>query len=121
MTRLDTGTKYGNRVVIVDGERFDSAGEYARWRELRLLERAGELTDLRRQVPYELVPALHRPGHRTEPALRYVADFVYQEGDRMIAEDFKGYDGESTWRLKRRLFLWLHPDVELRITTNGRR
>lgn len=113
--------KYGNRVVVdQDGERFDSAGEFTRWRELQLLERAGELTDLRRQVSYELVPTLHRPGHRTEPALHYTADFTYQEGNRLIVEEFKGFS-DTAWRIRRRVLLWRYPDVELRVTTASRR
>lgn len=48
--------KYHNRKTVLDGMTFDSAAEAARWRELTLLEKAGHIRDLQRQVPIELVP-----------------------------------------------------------------
>lgn len=45
-------TKYNNTTVRVDGRLFDSKREAARWQELKLLERAGEITELERQVEY---------------------------------------------------------------------
>ena len=49
--------KYKNKKITVDGESFDSKREYRRWCELRLLERAGEITDLQRQFKFVLIPA----------------------------------------------------------------
>jgi len=45
-------SKYRNRKTVVDGITFDSKREAARWQELKLLERAGEITELERQVEY---------------------------------------------------------------------
>lgn len=69
--------KYHNRKVTRDGETFDSVKEYRRFCELRLLERAGAVTDLRRQVKFELIPAQRIDGKVVERACSYVADFVY--------------------------------------------
>ena len=97
------GAKYGNTKVNVDGMRFDSKREAARWRELQLLERAGEISDLRRQVRYELVPKL--PGERP---VDYIADFVYRDKDgNEVVEDVKGVR-TPVYVIKRKLMLWRH-------------
>ena len=97
------GAKYGNTKVKVDGVPFDSKREAARWRELRLLERAGEISDLRRQVRYELVPKL--PGERP---VDYIADFVYRDKNgNEVVEDVKGVR-TPVYVIKRKLMLWRH-------------
>lgn len=99
--------KYHNRKVTRDGETFDSAKEYRRFCELRLLERAGAVTDLRRQVKFELIPAQRIDGKVVERACSYVADFVYQENGQQVVEDAKGMRTQE-YRLKRKLMLWVH-------------
>ena len=97
------GAKYGNTKVNVDGVPFDSKREAARWKELRLMERAGEITALRRQVRFELIPK--QDGER---AVSYVADFVYRDKDgREIVEDAKGARTRE-YIIKRKLMLWRH-------------
>lgn len=81
--------KYGNRKVTCMGEVFDSKREYERYRELRLMERAGAIHDLHRQVRFELVPAQYEGKRCVERAVSYVADFVYWEGENMVVEDVK--------------------------------
>ena len=49
--------KYRNRQVVLNGLKFDSQKEAARWQELQLLERDGQISELRRQVTYELLPS----------------------------------------------------------------
>lgn len=97
------GAKYGNTKVEVDGVPFDSKREATRWQELRLLERAGEISDLRRQVRYELVPKL--PGERP---VDYIADFVYRDKNgNEVVEDVKGVR-TPVYVIKRKLMLWRH-------------
>ena len=91
MTRHpDRRRKYGNEPVTVDGERFDSRAEAARWSELRLMERAGQVFDLRRQVR---IP-LHATAPDGAPVLvgHYVADMAYIRADTgaRVLEDEKG-------------------------------
>ena len=103
--------KYGNRKVVVDGLTFDSKRESQRWGELQMLERAGHIRDLRRQVAYELVPGVKFTGDkRAKPAIRYFADFVYVEGDRETIEDIKSPASANlqAFKLKRHLLLALH-------------
>lgn len=97
-------SKYGaKKVTDPDGNVFDSQREYNRWCELRLLERAGRLSGLRRQVSYELIPK-----QKGERACSYVADFVYCDPDgNTVVEDCKGYKTEA-YKIKKKLMLWIH-------------
>lgn len=93
-------SKYGNAKVQIDGMRFDSRFEYERWCELRILENAGAISDLRRQVSIDLMgrdgPLKAKGGRR----LRYVADFIYVEDGREVVEDAKGAE-TAVYKLKR--------------------
>jgi hypothetical protein len=100
-------SKYRSRKVIVAGEVFDSKKEYTRWCELALLQKAGQITDLKRQVKYELIPSQKIDGKVAERACTYVADFVYQENGKTVVEDVKGYRTPE-YILKRKLMLWVH-------------
>lgn len=95
------GHKYKAKPTVVDGIRFASKKEAARYRELRLLEKAGEIAALQWQVPYELkVPRIAVPPgdpemltQRTPRVIgKYVADFIYYQRGDFIVEDVKGFD-----------------------------
>lgn len=71
-------SKYRAKKCQVDGIKFDSLKEARRYQELRLLERAGKIADLRLQVPFFLIPAQRdENGNVVERAVKYIADFVY--------------------------------------------
>lgn len=96
-------TKYGNRKLTApDGQKFDSVKEYHRWGCLRLLERAGAISNLKRQVKYELIPK--QIGER---ACNYVADFTYMENGRLVVEDVKGVKTDA-YKIKKKLMLYVH-------------
>ena len=95
-------TKYGNRIVLSEDGRFDSQREHRRWCELKLLQRAGKITNLRRQVDYELIPKRGKLR-----AIRFVADFVYEKDGKCVVEDSKGYRNRL-YMLKWRLMEWIH-------------
>ena len=99
--------KYHNKKLTVDGQTFDSGKEYRRFRELCLLERAGQIAGLQRQVKFELLPAQRIDGKVVERACSYVADFVYTEDGQQVVEDAKGMRTQE-YRLKRKLMLWVH-------------
>lgn len=84
-------------VYLEDGLRFDSKKEAARWNQLVLLERAGVIQGLRRQVPFVLID---KSTHGR--AIKYVADFSYMQDGVEIVEDAKGYRTE-VYKLKRRM------------------
>ena len=102
------GNKYHNRKIEIDGITFDSAKEARRWQELKLLERAGEIYDLQRQVPFVLIPVQKdESGKVIEREVKYIADFTYKEKGslRRTVEDVKGMKTE-VYRIKKKLMLW---------------
>ncbi len=120
-------SKYHSKKITVNGETFDSKKEYSRWCELKLLERAGKIENLQRQVKFELLPAQYRIvatkiGQRkkcVERAVSYIADFVYKEqlvqgGDFCVTvvEDTKGFR-TADYILKRKMMLFFH-DIRIR-------
>jgi hypothetical protein len=97
------GSKYGNRKLTApDGQKFDSVKEYHRWGCLRLLERAGAIKDLKRQVKFELIPRIGG-----ERACNYIADFTYIENGELVVEDVKGVKTDA-YKIKKKLMLWVH-------------
>lgn len=99
-----------------------SRKEYYRLHKLQILLRAGEISDLRCQVPFELIPEQRerptigprggvRPGKLLERPVKYVADFVYIRDGQKVVEDVKGYRGGQAYALfviKRKLMLERH-------------
>mgnify|MGYP002512892779 CR=1 FL=1 len=119
--------KYGNRKVVVDGIEFDSLKEAQRYWELKLLQRAGHISDLQLQKEFELIPAQYetferygKTGKRLQDGKRcieksctYKADFAYMKDGQLIVEDTKGYRdpasaGYAKFVIKRKLMLWRH-------------
>lgn len=100
-------SKYGSRKITVDGMTFDSKKEYLRFCELSLLEKAGMVTDLKRQVRFELIPSQRIDGKVVERPVHYVADFVYQENGQTVVEDTKGFKTKD-YILKRKMMLHAH-------------
>lgn len=103
-------SKYGAKKITVNGETFDSAKEYRRWCELGLLQRAGEITGLMRQVPYVLIPPQKdQAGHLVERQVVYRADFVYVDNrtGATVVEDTKGMRTPE-YILKRKLMRYIY-------------
>lgn len=110
--------KYGNKKTVVDGITFDSQKEAKRYKELSLMERAGMISDLQRQVKFILIPSQREPdtvgkkgglhkGKLIERECTYVADFVYQENGQTVVEDTKGFRTKD-YLLKRKMMLFFH-------------
>jgi hypothetical protein len=97
-------SKYHSTPTEVNGIRFDSKREANRWAELRLLERAGKIEKLKRQVKYLLIPSQYRDGKCIEREASYIADFVYVKDGHLVVEDCKGFRTPE-YKLKRKLML----------------
>lgn len=108
--------KYRNKKVVRDGLTFDSVREWKRWRELILLQKAGKISDLQRQVEFELIPAQREPdtvgarggiikGKVIERECSYLADFVYKQNGETVVEDTKGFRTKD-YTIKRKLLLY---------------
>ncbi len=95
-TKAEKKSKYKNQKVTIEGVTFDSKREAGRYSALKMMERAGLITNLRRQVKYQL-------NEGGKFSLSYVADFVYlDDKGNEIVEDSKGYRTE-VYKKKRRL------------------
>lgn len=92
---------------------FDSKREARRYMNLWLMQRAGEITNLRTQVKYPLLPKQERKDGTKERAIDYVADFVYEKDGETVAEDSKGFRNTSSatykvFVMKRKMMLYFH-------------
>lgn len=102
--------KYGARKISLGGMTFDSEKEFNRWSELSLLQRGKEITDLKRQERFELIPAQYdEAGRLIERPVHYVADFVYidKRSGETVVEDTKGFKTKD-YIIKRKLMLHVH-------------
>lgn len=112
--------KYGNNKITIGDNTYDSMKEYRRYLDLLLLEKAGEIEDLRRQVKFVLVPAQREPdtigkrggvkkGKLLEREVAYFADFVYKDlkTGELVVEDTKGIR-TTEYIIKRKLMLYVH-------------
>lgn len=114
-----SGKKYGNAKAEIDGELFDSRKEARRYLYLKHELDTGKISDLQRQVRFELIPAQREPdtvgprggvkkGRTIELACDYVADFVYRNEDgATVVEDAKGMRTKD-YVIKRKLMLYVH-------------
>ena len=91
-------SKFGNVLTSYNGKTFDSKREAERYQELKLLERAGEITALMTQVPFLIEPA-----NRKNRAVKYRADFVYLDcrTNKWVVEDAKGFK-TSVYKIKKK-------------------
>ena len=89
-------SKYHNKKVFVDGIWFDSMREANRWCELKLLQRAGEISELERQVSFKVLPDQKTTNGEIWRGIFYIADFVYLDKNGMtVVEDAKGVKTEG--------------------------
>lgn len=114
-------SKYRSKKITIAGETFDSQKEYKRFCELRLMERAGLIHNLQRQVKFLLIPTQYEhfprygkngkeltPGKRVvEKECAYYADFCYTENGKDVVEDTKGVR-TADYIIKRKLMLHIH-------------
>jgi hypothetical protein len=110
-------SKYHSQKIAVNGVKYDSRKEYRRHQELRLLEQAGAISNLRCQVKFVLIPSQYMevPDQRTgqtrqkcvERECSYIADFCYIQNGKQIVEDVKGVRTKD-YIIKRKLMLYMH-------------
>lgn len=105
-----------NKYHAVKVGKSASKWEARRKAELEIMERFGQISNLRFQVPFELIPVQRepstvgprggvRPGKVIERNCLYVADFVYDKDGQTIVEDTKGFRTKD-YVIKRKLLLW---------------
>lgn len=121
--RRKKGVKYNNTKVTIDGHNFDSKHEAERYCQLKLLQRAGQISNLELQKEFILIPNQYRYEERygkngkrlkdkqilVERKVSYYADFCYvdTETGKIVVEDAKGMR-LSDYKIKRKLLLYIH-------------
>ena len=108
--------KYKNRKIENEDGKFDSAKECRRFKELKILQRAGVISNLTCQATYVLAESVKFIGEaKAKPALRYVADFQYFENGNLVVEDVKSKITKENpvFRIKKHLLMSVH-GIEVR-------
>lgn len=99
-------SKYASEKVEHQGEKFDSKKEGRRWLALLELQKAGKISDLKRQQSFVLAPSVKLAGEaRKKPAIRYFSDFSYVQDGALVVEDCKSKPTRklAAYRMKRHL------------------
>ena len=111
---------FAHKIKTKDGD-FDSKKEYQRFLQLNKMLAAGEISDLKLQPSFELIPAQREPdtigprggvkkGKVLERAVNYIADFSYVQNGKLVVEDVKGFRDSTAYDvfvIKRKLLLYL--------------
>lgn len=109
-------SKYGNIKTLVDGELIDSKLEATDYRQFKLMQAAGVISNLRRQVPFEITVTVSRNGEKPETTtLRYKADFAFVEDGKDVVYESKGA-WTDLFKFKWKHVQRLYPEWEFRIT-----
>ena len=123
--------KFNNHKIVFQGETYDSQLELSRFIFLSNREKEGEITNLRRQVEYLLIPAQYGTEIKhlktkdkevrvlLERSCSYIADFVYERNGKTIVEDCKGskYIITADFKIKKKLMLWVH-QIQVKIISS---
>ncbi len=96
--------KYKNKKIAIDNITFDSKKEARRYNELKLMEKAGLITNLALQPKFLLQDKFKYKG-KTYRKIEYIADFSYvrMKDDVLVIEDVKGLKTD-VYRLKEKFF-----------------
>ena len=99
--------KYKNKKVEYDGIKFDSQKEKSYYIKYKLMEKSGEIYDLRRQVPFELLQTF-RLGDKTYRKTKYIADFkfYYKSGKFHVIDVKSKATRTQVYQLKKKLMAW---------------
>lgn len=94
MSRINRGNKYSAKKTYSElcQRTFDSRKEALRGEDLALLEKMGEISDLKYQVSFQLCQ---------KPNIKIKLDFAYKENGKMVYEDVKGMGETREFRVKR--------------------
>ena len=93
--------KYKAIRTEVDGIMFASKKEARRYQDLKLLHKAGIISQLKLQPVYPFIL-------NEKVIFKYIADFEYIEGKNVVVEDVKGMK-TPMYRLKKKLIEAMYP------------
>jgi hypothetical protein len=109
-------TKFGNIKVKIDGYTFASEKESNRYLELKLLLRAGEISDLKLHPKFALIPSQKLSTGKRERPCTYTADYSYIQDGKIVVEDSKSkkdrkgkiISATQQYVIRRKLMLWIY-------------
>lgn len=119
MFKFDPKRKFNNKKMSTPDGEFDSKGEWQRWLVLKEAQDNGEISALRRQVKYILIPTQYKSvevklktktkivQRVAEHEISYKADFVYEKAGETVVEDYKGYPNDR-WPYVKKMMLFFH-------------
>ena len=123
--------KYNNTKVEIDGIKYDSKKESQRNAYLELMQKQGLISDLKRQVVFELIPTIYEDKvvhlktkdkivkRVAQKAVTYKADFTYIKDDQLVVEDVKASASyaalDKTFILKEKMMRYFHGIVIKRV------
>lgn len=121
--------KFRPKPIETEYGHFDSTSEYQRYLLLLDMERNGEITDLKRQVTFELLPQQTKVVRKqlktkikevikvVEQDVNYTCDFTYYKDGEYVVEEFKGskYCIDDSIRIKKKLLYYVH-GIELKFS-----
>lgn len=102
-----------NKYNAIKSDGYDSKKESMDARQLKLLEKAGKITNLCFQVPWILQPTFKDNQGKTERSIKLIVDFDYREDGKHIVADSKGFRTKD-YIIKRKLFKFKYPEIEFR-------
>lgn len=106
MQKRPKRSKYNAKKTVVDGITFDSKKEARRYADLKILEKAGEISHLQLQPKFRLLDGFKHNRETIRP-INYFADFSYidNEGNEVV-EDVKSKATKTpVYSIKKKLFL----------------
>lgn len=123
--------KYNNTKVEIDGIKYDSKKESQRNAYLELMQKQGLISDLKRQVVFELIPTIYEDKvvhlktkdkivkRVVQKAVTYKADFTYIKDGQLVVEDVKASASyaalDKTFILKEKMMRYFHGIVIKRV------
>jgi hypothetical protein len=111
LTKSNNKNKYHNNKIIFNGFLFDSEAEAKQYAELLFLEKSGIISELKRQVKFNLIPKTE-----TEREVNFIIDFTFIENGKKVAADKKSKITKKLkdYIIKRKLFKIKYQDWEFR-------
>lgn len=110
--------KYHNKKVIVDNIKFDSKKEMNRYNQLKLLEKAGLISELELQKKFELQPKYVNNKNEHIRAIIYIADFFYYDNKKQkyIVEDVKSEatKKDKVYNIKKKMFMYQYVNIDFK-------
>ena len=101
-------SKYGNKKTNNKGVLFDSGRESRRYSTLLLMQKAGEISNLERQVAFELIPKQRLSNGKCERSCKYILDFRYTDKDDFVVHNDSKGKRTPEYIIKRKLMKFIH-------------